>query len=721
VGDAAPPGSAPGVSAQLPPLDDGELEVLRRVGRHWGRAVGDEPRRALPVDPGLGGYPDEIRPGRFSRVVSVESGEAQQTGVEVTDDVPPRRTRIRRVLLGAPLRSTALAKEKMRKLVALPVLSADALSSVAYGPEAMIAVLVLAAAGGLSLSLPIAGAIAFLMLATGVSYRQTIRAYPNGGGSYVVASDNLGRRAGLTAAAGLMTDYVLTVALSVASGVAAVTSAVPSVGPAAVPIGVGAIAVLLAGNLRGVRQAGSLFAAPTYAFIAAMAVLVAVGLTEAAGRGFHATPHPPIAATEGVGLLLVLRAFASGSTAMTGVEAISNAVPAFQPPGWRNARTALTIMVGILIVLFAGTVTLVHLDGIVPSGSETVLSQLAHRSFGSGPLYAYTQAATAAVLLLAANTAFNDFPRVLSLMARDGQAPRMFLRMGDRLAFSNGIAILAVASATILVAFDGKTSALIPLYAVGVFLAFALSQTGMVVHWRRHRGAHWRKSMVFNGTGAVLSAIVFVIAGVTKFAAGAWVSILVILLVVVGSSRIRRHYATVHRALALHRVADEVPQPPTDPGNGRPVRQPTARDTESEESPEAIRHLAIVPVRTIDLAAMRALAYAASLGQPVLAVHISPTPEEADRFLDYWRTWGDHLPLEVVVSPYRALVAPLVQYVEALHRQRPDLTLTVILPEIVVRHPWHRVLHGRTASRLGRALRSLDKIVVTTVPVHLPD
>jgi amino acid transporter len=698
------PASAPGPSADLPPLDDAELAALRRVGRHWARTVADEPRASLPVEPGLHGYPDEVTPGRFNRVVSVQNGGATRAGEEVRDDAPPRRARMLRILLGPPLRSTALASEKIRKLVALPVLSADALSSVAYGPEAMVAVLVLAGSAGLGVSLPIAGAIAFLMLATGVSYRQTIRAYPNGGGSYIVATDNLGRRLGLTAAAGLLTDYVLTVAVSVSSGVSAVTSAVPSLGPAAVPIGAGVIAVLLAGNLRGVRQAGSIFAAPTYAFIAAMAALIAVGLVQAAGRGFHPTPHPPIAAAEGVGLLLVLRAFASGSTAMTGIEAISNAVPAFQPPGWRNARTTLTVMVGILIVLFAGTVVLVHIDGVVPRGGETVLSQLAHQTFGGGPLYALTQAATAAVLLLAANTAFNDFPRVLSLMARDRQAPRMFLRMGDRLAFSNGIAILAVAAGAILVGFNGQTSSLIPLYAVGVFLAFALSQTGMVVHWRRHRGPHWRRSMIFNGTGAVLSSIVFVIAGVTKFTAGAWVSILVVVLVVVGGSRIRRHYAIVHRALALH-----------------PAGGPTARVTETEESPETIRHLVVVPVRTIDLASMRALAYADSLGQPVLAVHISATQEEADRFVDYWRAWGDHLPLEVVVSPYRALVAPLVHYIEALHSQRGDLTLTVVLPEVVVRRPWHRILHGRTESRLRRALKPLRKVVVTTVPVHLPD
>jgi amino acid transporter len=704
IGDAPPPDSAPGPAAAFPPLGDDELEVLRQLGRHWGRTVGDQPRRALPVDPGLSDYPAELRAGRFTRLVSVGFGDAEQQEVEVADDAPVRLARMRRVLLGPPLRSTALATEKIRKLVALPVLSADALSSVAYGPEAMVAVLVLAAGGGLGLSLPIAGAIAFLMLATGVSYRQTIRAYPNGGGSYIVATDNLGRTAGLTAAAGLMTDYVLTVAISVASGIAAVTSAIPSVGPAAVPIGIGVIAVLLAVNLRGIRQAGSLFAAPTYAFIVVMTLLIAVGLIDAAGHGFRATPHPPVAATEGVGLMLVLRAFASGSTAMTGIEAISNAVPVFRPPGWQNARTTLTFMVGILIVLFAGTVILVHIDGVVPSAHETVLSQLAHRSFGSGPLYALTQTATAAILLLAANTAFNDFPRVLSLMARDHHAPRIFLRMGDRLAFSNGLAILAVAAAAILVAFSGQTSALIPLYAVGVFLAFALSQTGMVVHWWRHRDAHWRKSMVLNGIGALLSAVVFVIAGATKFSQGAWVSIVVVALIVIGGSRIRRHYAIVDRALALH-----------------PVAQPGAAETESEESPEAIRHLVVVPVRTLDLRSLHALAYAGSLGQPVLGVHISPTREEADRFVGYWREWGDHLPLEVVVSPYRALVPPLVHYLEDLHRQRPDLTLTVVVPEVVVRHWWHRVLHGRTASRLRHELRPLDKTVVTTVAVHLPD
>ena len=422
------------------PLDERQLQPLRRVGREWERVCGDPEvlRRALPVDPNLGSYPTEIQPTRFGRFVLVEGEAGQLPALEATTDSEAPESalgragyELRRVLLGPPLSASAIAFERMRKLVALPVLSADALSSVAYGPEAMLAILVLAGTAGLRYSLRVAATIAFLMLAVGVSYRQTIRAYPHGGGSYIVATENLGRIAGLIAAAGLMTDYILTVAVSVASGLAAITSAIPSVSPDAVPIGVGVILVLLVGNLRGVRQAGLMFAAPTYAFIVAMFVLIAVGLADAAGRGFHPTPTPPLTATASVGTLLVLRAFASGSTAMTGIECISNALPAFKPIEWRNARTTLTWMVSLLIALFAGTIALVHFDGVVPNAHETVLSQLAHRAFGTGPLYAFTQASAAAILLLAADTAYNDFPRVLFLLARSRYAPRLFLRIGD--------------------------------------------------------------------------------------------------------------------------------------------------------------------------------------------------------------------------------------------------------------------------------------------------
>ncbi|MFI6082858.1 APC family permease [Streptomyces sp. NPDC051217] len=774
---AAVPGSTP-----LRALDAQQLDVLRGVGREWRRvsAGRDVWRRALPVDPDLGALPTpaQITPARFGRVVPVSPfgptvlgtppprlpAGAPEEGPPSPVDRPRGLPRLRRLLLGPALASTAIARERMRKLVALPVLSADALSSVAYGPEAMLAVLVLAGTAGIGYSIPIAATIVFLMLAIGVSYRQTIRAYPHGGGSYIVASDNLGRVPGLVAAAGLMTDYILTVAVSIAAGVAAITSALPSLAPSSVLIGVAAIAVLLACNLRGIRQAGAIFAAPTYAFVIAMVALITVGLADAGGRGFDPVPDPPVNATEGLGILLVMRAFASGATAMTGIEAISNAVPAFKPVEWRNARTTLTWMVGLLVTLFAGIIALVHFDGILPRSGETVLSQLAHSSYGSGPMYVYTQAATAAVLLLAANTAFNDFPRVLSLLARDDHAPRLFARMGDRLAFSNGIILLSVAAGLVYVAFDGRTASLIPLYAVGVFLAFSLSQAGMVVHWWRLRDRHWRKSLLFNATGGVLSAVVLITAGITKFTQGAWVALVAVGLFLVVTTRIRRHYDTVAAALRLQRHAIELPRRtvaprvaapaegvqgspdvlpdspdssdrpgspggPGSPGSadGREVRDPRAfRESgeaegaeETEEMPEEIRHLSLVPIETLDRAGMRALAYAASLEQPVLVVHVSTGVREAETFREHWRLWGDHLPLQELVSPYRAVIAPLVNYIEALHHQRPDLTLTVILPEVVMCQRRYSALHGRTAPRLRRALRPLRKIVVTSVPFHV--
>jgi amino acid transporter len=722
-----------GPGSTVAALDDEELAVLRSVGGHWGRALG--PRRAwvreLPIDPGLHRFPrtlDGSRRGRFAQVDFVETGASGE--ILATAHAGAGTSRLgraawtwRRVVLGPPLAGSAVGHERMRKPVALAILSSDALSSVAYGPEAMLAVLALAGSAALDLSLWISVAIVVLMIAIGVSYRQLIRAYPHGGGSYIVADRNLGELPALIAAAGLMVDYVLTVAVSISSGVAAITSAVPGLAHHTVPLGLATIAILLAGNLRGVREAGTAFSAPTYAFVLAILVLLVVGLVDAATDGFTPIRVVGVQPMEPVTVLLVLRAFSSGATAMTGIEAISNAVPAFQPPASRNARTVLTLMIGLLVTMFAGLVVLMHLQGIVPHASQTALSQMAHRSFGSGPLYAYVQIATALVLLLAANTAFNGFPRLLSFMARNGHAPRLLLRLGDRLAFSNGMIALAVAAAVLFVGFGGRTAALIPLYAIGVFVAFTLSQAGMVVHWWVRREEHWRKSILLNAIGAVLSAIVFVIAAVTKFSQGAWVALLLIALLVLLAWRIRCHYDSVRRALALYPLDSSGPRDPMLPARVhlRHSERPQAdREAEADESPDQLEHLAVVPIVRLDLAGLRALAYGASLGQPVLAVHISPGNDEAARFKSYWAAWGDHLPLEVVDSPYRAVVAPLACYINALRIQRSGLTLTVILPELIVRHRWHRPLHNGTARRLRRALRRQPGVVITTVPLHLP-
>ena len=748
-GGQSPPGDGqdhvgtPRPDALIPALDQGQLAALREVGREWDRVSADPQvwRQALPLDPSLGEHPEasEVRPGLFTRFVPVAGRDGQlppiqTTSVSETPLTPLGRAgqALKRLVIGPPLDASAIAAERMRKLVALPVLSADALSSVAYGPQAMLVVLVLAGLPGLSYSLPVGAAIVVLMLAVGVSYRQTIRAYPQGGGSYIVASEELGRVPGLMAAAGLLIDYVMTVAVSIASGVAAITSAYPSMQPATVWIGVGVIVILLAGNLRGVRQAGAVFAVPTYAFIAAIAALVAAGLVHAAGRGFHPVPARHLAVVQAVTVLLVLRAFAAGATAMTGIEAISNAVPAFKPTEWRNARITLSWMTGLLIAMFSGILVITRLAGIVPAASQTMLSQLARLSFGDGPMYVYIQAATAAVLLMAANTSYNDFPRVLFLMARDRQAPRSFLHIGDRLTFSEGILLLSVTSAAIYVVFRGNTESLLPLYAVGVFLAFTLSQAGMIMHWRRHRDQpHWRRSLAFNATGAVLSGIVFVIEGVTKFTAGAWVAIVLIAAITVTALRTRRYYVRTGRQLALRAEdaaapaqvpAKLAPRPPS----SRPARGPdggaaAGSGAEGAEQPGQINALTIVAVEVLDRAGLQALAYAAALGQPAFALHISPTAEEADRFLGYWQAWGDHLPLEVIVSPHRAVVAPLASYLWTLHEQRPDLTLTVAVPELVDRHWWHRILYEPVAGRLQRALKSLPRVVVTSVPFHLAD
>jgi amino acid transporter len=741
-GDHGPPGAASDrgapaksqsnatvtASAQLPELDERALAALRQVGRGWAGCMPARRvwERALPVDRHLDfADPQQSRTGRFVHIDSeLRGGHDDELEATVrAGEGDSRSSRVvyaaRHLLLGPALRSTAIAQEQMGRLLALAVLSPDALSSVAYGPEAMLAILVLAGSDELKLSLPIGAALAVLMLSVGLGYRQVIRAYPNGGGSYIVASDSLGARWGLLAGAGLIVDYILTVAVSVASGVEAVTSAIPSLGSARVVIGLVVIVLLVAGNLRGVRDAGAAFAAPTFMFVAAIALVVIAGLVKAGSHGFHPAPATPHRAVEAVGVLLLLRAFASGATAMTGIEVISNAVPVFHPPQARHARQTLTVMMALLISMFVGVVLVAHFSGVTPSASQTVLSEIAHDSVGNGVLYGFVQLATTLVLLIAANSAFNGFPRLLYFMARDGYVPRAFLRMGDRLAFSNGMLVLAVPAAVIFAAFGGHTAPLIPLFAIGVFLAFTLAQSGMVAHWLRHREQGWRSALATNLLGATLSAAVVLIALLTKFTEGAWVVAVLVPMIVLACRRVHAHYLCVRETLTPrpdhggHRRLTRVIPPRSRP-------EVSVRLAEAQDDPSEVHSFAVVPVAVLDLAALHALAYAVSLAQPVLALHVSPTEEEAERFHRAWQAWGDHLPLEVVVSPYRATVEPLANYIAALHRQRPDVTLTLVVPELVVAKRWQRILHNRVAARLRASLIDYEGIVITTVPFHLP-
>jgi amino acid transporter len=700
--------------AEVPGLDEESLVALRDVGRHWTfRGTSEDPQ--LPVDPELGYAPDgAAQAGRFVEIRSTRSRTEDE--LEATPEAGFRDSALgraefaaRRLLIGPPLRSSAVAEERMGRLMALSVLAPDALSSVAYGPEAMLAILVLAGSSELKLSLPIAAVLVVLMISVGLGYRQVIRAYPHGGGSYIVASKNLGPRWGLVAGAGLIVDYTLTVAVSVAAGVAAVMSAFPEAASATVPIGLGVIAALVLANLRGVTSSGWLFAVPSYMFVAAIALIVTIGLIKSASHGFQPMAPVPKPATQAVGLLLILRAFSSGATAMTGIEVVSNAVSEFKPPQAENARRTLSVMITMLVLMFIGVIVVAHLDGATP-GEQTVLSQIAHRSVGTGLLYGYVQLATTLVLLIAANSAVNGFPRLLYVMARDGYAPRGFLHMGDRLAFSVGIAVLAVPAAALYVGFGGKTEPLIPLFAVGVFVAFTLAQSAMVVFWRRHRTGQWRRRLTINLVGALLSAVVTVVAAITKFTSGAWVVVLLIPLIVLCCLRVNRHYELARDALR--------PRPEGNPSDMR-ARSTAGDIAEGQESPSEIAHLLVVPVAVLDLAALRALAYAASLDLPILAVHIAVSREEDARFRDAWRAWGDHVRLEVVTSPYRATAAPLANYIAALHRERPDVTVTVVVPELITKRRWQRLLHHRTAQRLSKMLIHYDGIAVTSVPFHL--
>ena len=603
-------------------------------------------------------------------------------------------TAVKALFLGRPLASAQARHERLSRRSALAVFASDALSSVAYATEEILLVLLAGGVGALAFSIPIGLTIAMLIVIVVSSYRQTILAYPQGGGAYIVSKDNLGTMAGLVAGAALLIDYVLTVAVSVAAGVAALTSAFPALYGYRVALGVAFIAAIMVANLRGLRESGNLFAAPTYLFVASVGAMLAYGF----GRwvlGWE-TPGPPPAeivahGAQGLSVFLVLRAFASGCTALTGVEAVSDGVPAFRAPESHNARVVLSWLGAILVTLFMGITFLAHHYGVVPRAEETVVSQLARQIFGGGLLYYEIQAVTMLILILAANTSFADFPRLAYFLARDGFIPRQFATRGDRLVFSNGILILGGAAAALIAVFGGDTHALIPLYAVGVFLSFTLSQASMVRRWlgRREEGWWWR--WWFNAIGAAVTGLVMLVIAVTKFSHGAWIVVLLIPVFVLAFLTVRRHYTDVAGQLSL----------------------------EEYGGPPPVENVVLVLVGDLHRGVATALRYAQALSPSARAVYVELDPDRTRRLEERWGKWGLGVPLVVLSSPYRSLLAPVREYVDHLLAVRPHHVVTIVIPEFIPARWWQHLLHNQTALLIKGTLLFRKRVVVVDVPFHL--
>ena len=600
---------------------------------------------------------------------------------------------LKRWLVGLPLKTKEAAHERLSKRLALAVFSSDALSSVAYATEEILLVLTLAGAAMVGYSIPLSLSIIGLLIILTMSYRQIIFEYPEGGGAYIVGKSNLGEWPGLVAAAALMIDYVLTVAVSVAAGMAALISAVPALLPHREALCVAAILLVTVVNLRGVRESGQFFAVPTYIFIATIAAMLGVGALQILfGHAARVEPLPSMAPTEPLTLFLLLRAFSSGCTALTGVEVISNGVSAFKKPEPKNAAFTMIGMAAILGTMFIGISAMAYYFGIVPKEDETVVSQIARATFGTGPLYFLVQASTMVILILAANSSFNGFPRLASILARDSYMPHQMSMMGDRLVFSNGVIILGVFSCLLIVLFNGDTHALIPLYAVGVFLSFTISQAGMVKRWLVKKGPHWEKKLLVNGIGAVTTAIATLIIASTKFAHGAWIVIVLIPLLITFFRAIRSHYKAVSEQVAL----------------SRGHRPPMPR-----------RNIVVLPIGGGNRAVIRAVDYARSRSGDIRAVLVDVDPEETARVEIQWAQWGCGVPLTVLPSPYRSVLSSLLDYLEQVLQKDQECWVTVVIPEILPARWWQNILHNQRAFMLKGALLFKDRVILTDVPYHL--
>src|SRR5262245_37912602 len=600
---------------------------------------------------------------------------------------------LKRLLVGKPIPSHLAHHERLSRVTGLAVLSSDALSSVAYATDFILATLVVAGVGAFVYAVPISLVIATLLAIVAFSYRQTIHAYPTGGGAYIVAKENIGPMAGLIAAASLLVDYTLTVAVSISAGVLAITSAFPSLDVYRVEICLGFLAILTVGNLRGIRESGNIFAVPTYFFVAGIAVLLLVG----AFRYLTGTivpveaTLPPDAGRAPLTTFLLLTAFANGCTAMTGVEAVSNGVPAFRPPESKNASATLITMATLAIVMFVGITVLAHVYKVVPTPSESGISQLGRAIFGTNILYYLVQAGTTLILVLAANTAYADFPRLASIVARDRYLPRQFMNQGDRLAFSNGILVLSLFAAILIFVFRGDTQSLLPLYMIGVFVSFTLSQAGMVIHWRKTREPGWRTSAAINGFGAIVTGIVLVIVAVTKTFEGAWI-VLLLIPVIVGFFKVTHsHYTHVASELTLKGFA--------------PQRR--------------IHNTVLIPIGGLQRPVVEALRYAETLSNDVRAIYVDVNPAATEQLRKDWTEWGGDVQLVVLPSPYRSIMEPLLEYIEQAIAEKSNDYLTVILPEFVPKRWWQHLYHNQTSLLIKGALLFKPNVVVTSVPFHL--
>jgi amino acid transporter len=635
--------------------------------------------------------------GGEERIENFQSRARQLTPSAIGSDVTEEGllSQVKRIVVGEPIPSHLAHHERLSRFTGLAVLSSDPLSSVAYATEEILRVLILVGVGALGFATPIAFVIATILAIVVFSYRQTIHAYPSGGGAYIVAKDNLGETPALVAAGALLIDYVLTVAVSIAAGVAAITSAFPDWHANRVEMTLGFLLILMLGNLRGIRESGRIFALPTYFFVMSLLALIGVGVWRAlTGTVQPVEPLGAIQATaEPLTLFLLLRAFSNGCTAMTGVEAVSNGVPAFKPPEARNAAATMLMMAVLSITMFLGITLLGHAYHVIPSAQETVVSQIARGVFeGRGIPYYLVQAATMLILVLAANTAYADFPRLASILARDRYLPRQLMNQGDRLAFSNGIVGLSIFAGILLFVYGGDTHSLIPLYMIGVFVSFTLSQAGMVAHWRRLRGSGWKTSAVINGVGAVVTGIVLIVVAVTKAHEGAWIILLLIPVHVLFFRVTKRHYDVVASQLSLKGWANEIQR-----------RQNTV----------------LVPISGVHRAVVQAVEYAKTLSPDVRAVYVNVDPLLTEHLRRDWEQWGQSVPLVVLDSPFRSLMEPFLEYIEQVDAERPDDFLTVVLPEFVPAKWWHHLFHNQRALLIKGALLFRPNVVVTSVPFHL--